>query len=54
MFKINNNFEHVTAGWEATGLFLYALKTRSFSDIFGRYGKRPVTWNGLRQQNALK
>ena len=36
--------------FHATGLFLYPLKTSEnpwFSDVFRRYGKRPVAWNGL-------
>ena len=35
----------------ATGLFLYPLKASEnlwFSDVFKKYRKRPVAWNGLR------
>ena len=35
-----------------TGLFLYPLKTsenQRFSDVFKRYRKRPIAWNGLKK-----
>ena len=40
----------------ATGLFRYPPKkseNQRFSDVFRRYGKRPVAWNGLMPHTTL-